>query len=154
MKRSTYYYGVPGKKFGIWNDVAKRFQFGICEDTPMLAEARLYKCIGDNAKKYRFQPKMLPDDEIARLGKNHNWISVSDRLPDVDGRFLCMRNDGYVDIYHFAIDGNLIAPCDLAGKKNVWYFYESEYGFVALDYISYVTHWMPIPASAKGGSPE
>ena len=67
MKRDTYYRGVSGKKFGIWNDVAKKFQFGICEDTPMLAEARLYKCIGDNARKWRFQPKMLPDAEVARL---------------------------------------------------------------------------------------
>lgn len=67
MKRETYYRGVPGKKFGIWNDVAKKFQFGICEDTPMLAEARLHQRIGDNARKWRFQPKMLPDAEVARL---------------------------------------------------------------------------------------
>jgi N6-adenosine-specific RNA methylase IME4 len=67
MKRETYYRGVPGKKFGIWNDVANKFQFGICEDTPMLAEARLYQRIGDNARKWRFQPKMLPDAEVARL---------------------------------------------------------------------------------------
>lgn len=63
MKRSTYYRGVPGKKYGIWNDVKKEFQFGICEDTPMLAEARLFQKIGDDAGKYRFQPRMLPDKE-------------------------------------------------------------------------------------------
>ena len=39
MKRSVYYRGVPGKKYGIWNGMAKCFQFNICEDTPMLAEA-------------------------------------------------------------------------------------------------------------------
>ena len=39
----------------------KCFQFNICEDTPMLAEARLYQKIGDDAKKYRFEPRMLPD---------------------------------------------------------------------------------------------
>lgn len=61
MKRSTYYRGVPGKKYGIWNSVAKKFQFGICEETPMLAEARLYQKLGDNAKKWRFEPRMLPD---------------------------------------------------------------------------------------------
>ena len=33
----------------------------------MLAEARLYQRIGDNARKWRFQPKMLPDAEVARL---------------------------------------------------------------------------------------
>jgi len=72
MKRDTYYRGVPGKKFGIWNDVAKRFQFGICEDTPMLAEARLHQLIGDNARKWRFQPRMLSDEDAARLSKEGN----------------------------------------------------------------------------------
>ncbi len=61
MKRSTYYQGVPGKKYGIWNGAAKCFQFDICEDTPMLAEARLYQKIGDDARKYRFEPRMLPN---------------------------------------------------------------------------------------------
>ena len=61
MKRSVYYRGVPGKKYGIWNGMAKCFQFNICEDTPMLAEARLYQKIGDDARKYRFEPRMLPD---------------------------------------------------------------------------------------------
>lgn len=61
MKRSTYYRGVPGKKYGIWNSVAKCFQFGICEDTPMLAVARLYQKLGDDAKKWRFEPRMLPE---------------------------------------------------------------------------------------------
>ena len=63
MKRSVYYRGVPGKKYGIWNGMAKCFQFNICEDTPMLAEARLYQKIGDDARKYRFEPRMLPDSK-------------------------------------------------------------------------------------------
>ena len=62
MKRDTYYYGVPGKKYGIWNVQRKSFQFGICEDTPMLAEARLFQKIGDNARKWRFEPRMLPEE--------------------------------------------------------------------------------------------
>lgn len=73
MNRSEYYRGRPGKKFGIWNDIKKEFQFGICEDTPMLAEARLYQKIGDNARMYRFKPKMLPDD--------HKY-QVADIVPD------------------------------------------------------------------------
>lgn len=68
MKQSTYYRGVPGKKYGIWNSVAKCFQFGICEDTPMLAVARLYQKLGDDAKKWRFEPRMLP--EPAKEDKN------------------------------------------------------------------------------------
>lgn len=61
MKKSTYYRGIPGKKYGIWNCVAKKFQFGICEDTPMLAEARLFQKLGEDAKKWRFEPQVLPD---------------------------------------------------------------------------------------------
>ena len=62
MKRSVYYRGQQGIKYGIWNSVSKQFQFGICEDTPMLAEARLYQKIGDDAKKWRFEPRPLPKD--------------------------------------------------------------------------------------------
>jgi hypothetical protein len=64
MKRATYYRGIPGVKWGIWNSVAKCFQFGISEDTPMLAEARLYQKLGDDAKKWRFEVRQLPKEEV------------------------------------------------------------------------------------------
>jgi hypothetical protein len=60
--RIEYYRGQKGKKYGIYNTKAKRFQFGIREDTPMLAEARLYQLIGDDARKWRFEPRALPPD--------------------------------------------------------------------------------------------
>ena len=60
MKRDTYDRGLPGMKWGIWNTVQHCFQFGICEDTPMLAQARLHQKIGDDARKYRFEPRQLP----------------------------------------------------------------------------------------------
>ena len=62
MKRETYYRGTPGKKYGVWNVAAKCFQFGIREDTPMLAMARLHQKIGDDARKWRFEPRELPAD--------------------------------------------------------------------------------------------
>ena len=43
MKPSTYYQGNGHSKYGIYNKAKKEFQFGICEDTPMLAEARLFQ---------------------------------------------------------------------------------------------------------------
>ena len=61
MKRDTYYRGVPGKKYGIWNDVTKQFQFGICEDTPALAEARLAQKIGRDHHKWRFEPRRIQE---------------------------------------------------------------------------------------------
>ena len=39
-------------------------QFDICEDTPFLAEARLHQKIGDDAKKWRFEARRLPDRKI------------------------------------------------------------------------------------------
>ena len=55
MKPSTYYMGNGHSKYGIYNKQKKEFQFGICEDTPMLAEARLFQKIGEDAKKWKFQ---------------------------------------------------------------------------------------------------
>lgn len=66
MKREIYYRGQNGIKYGIWNGMKKCFQFGICEDTPMLAEARLYQKIGDDARKWRFEARPLPR-EVAKL---------------------------------------------------------------------------------------
>jgi len=60
MKRETYMYGVRGEQYGIWNTAKKCWQFGICEDTPMLAEARLFQKIGDDARKWRFEARKLP----------------------------------------------------------------------------------------------
>jgi hypothetical protein len=60
MKAETYYHGIPGEKYGIWTDARKCWQFGICEDTPMLAEARLFQKIGNDARKWRFEARVLP----------------------------------------------------------------------------------------------
>ena len=60
MRRETYQHGISGIKWGIWNCQKRCFQFDIREDTPMLAVARLYQKIGDDAKKWRFEPRQLP----------------------------------------------------------------------------------------------
>lgn len=61
MKRETYQRGIHGKKWGIWNAARKEWQFNICEDSPMLAQARLHFLIGDDAKKWRFEARVLPE---------------------------------------------------------------------------------------------
>lgn len=66
MKKEEYQRGKPGAKYGIWNSVKNEWQFGICEDTPMLAEARLFQKIGDSARKYRFETRRLPENLIIR----------------------------------------------------------------------------------------
>ena len=65
MRRETYQRGISGIKWGIWNCQKKCFQFDIREDTPMLAVARLYQKIGDDAKKSRCEPRQLPTKYVA-----------------------------------------------------------------------------------------
>lgn len=72
MTRHVYYHGQHGVKYGIWNGMKKCFQFDICEDTPMLAEARLYQKIGDDARKWRFEAKPLPKEIAIKFGGAHN----------------------------------------------------------------------------------
>ena len=60
MNRITYMRGKEGKKYGIYSTMTKQFVFGIAEDTPMLAEARLFQKIGDDARKWRFEARELP----------------------------------------------------------------------------------------------
>lgn len=51
MKKQTYFCGVPGNKYGMWHKVSKTFSYGICEDTPALADARLYQIKGLRARE-------------------------------------------------------------------------------------------------------
>ena len=64
MKKETYYCGVRGKQYGIWNKVSSRFILGIREDTPALADCRLYQIMGMDAKrllKEGCEARMLPE---------------------------------------------------------------------------------------------
>ena len=77
--RFVYMHGTKGQKYGIWNGKSKCFQFGICEDTPMLADARLAQKIGDDARKWRFEARPLPKEEREKVTgatvKRGHWIS-------------------------------------------------------------------------------
>ena len=61
MKSEEWYRGKPGAKYGIWNSAKKEFQFGISEDTPALAEARLFQKIGQDARKWRFEVRRIQE---------------------------------------------------------------------------------------------
>lgn len=61
MKPDIFYRGVHGRKYGIYNNRRRCFQFRICEDTPMLAIARLHHKIGKDARRDRFEPRVLPE---------------------------------------------------------------------------------------------
>lgn len=66
ISRFEYGRGKTGRKYGIWNNCTKEFQFGIKEDSPMLAEARLVYKIGDDARKWRFEARILPEEGAKR----------------------------------------------------------------------------------------
>ena len=60
MKQSIYHQGIPGQRYGIYDPVTHRLQYNIQEDTPMLAVARLYQKLGDEAKRTGYEPRPLP----------------------------------------------------------------------------------------------
>ena len=43
--------------YGIWNNMRKEFQFGICEDSQKKAKKALFNKIGNDAYKWRFEVK-------------------------------------------------------------------------------------------------
>jgi hypothetical protein len=67
MTNKEYYLGEYGAKYGIWNYKKCEFQLGIVEDTPMLAEGRLFHLIGNDARKIKFSPRKISEGEIAKM---------------------------------------------------------------------------------------
>ena len=79
------------------------------------------------------------------------WIPVLERLPEKDGRYatVCNFGNGVTSrgFLSFAKDGKKV-DYNLTGKKNVWYEFDREWGFVSIDSV---THWMPLPEPPKEG---
>lgn len=81
--------------------------------------------------------------------KCNSWVSVEERLPEKNGRYLIHETvfnkwKGYMSVCSFS-------PCyegveEHLNGKCLWYSYDSEYG----DYEKMgVTHWMPLPEPPK-----
>ena len=72
-----------------------------------------------------------------------DWISVKDRLPARNGRYLCLIDSKFYMILSFA---KKLKAVDKYDFKNVnrpgFYEYDSEYGHYE---INNITHWMPLP---------
>ena len=80
------------------------------------------------------------------------WIPVSERLPESDGNYLVAKkifnNSIMQDVLRFAKDGRKVDKYDFhRGWKNVWYYYDSEWGHITVDSV---THWMPLPEPPGG----
>lgn len=63
-KADTYAFGTKGRKFGVWDVRRMCWCFGIQEDTPMLAEARLLHRLGSAFDRDRYSFKELPADMV------------------------------------------------------------------------------------------
>lgn len=101
------------------------------------------------------KPTKMADYLLANGVTFQKWIPVTERLPDKDGHFLACRlifdNPG-VEVFSFAKDGRKVDEQDFEDQwDNVWYFYDSEYGFVV---CNSVTHWMPLPNPPKENADE
>ena len=59
MKKEVYRRRIPDKKFGNWNTAKGSGDLDVREDTPRLANARLYQKIGDAAKNRKYEPRIL-----------------------------------------------------------------------------------------------
>ena len=104
---------------------------------------------GDDRLDYSFED--VADHLISNGVTVQEWISVKDRLPEKNGAYLtvinCFGRHLTIDVHSFAKDGEAVDEYNLAGEKDVWYFYDSEYGYVPSDSV---THWMPLPEPPKG----
>lgn len=62
--------------------------------------------------------------------KQSQWISVEERLPDEQGRFLIVDKEGQMNTA----------------------FYTPRFGWFSHFRIKNITHWMPLPEAPKGGA--
>ena len=80
------------------------------------------------------------------------WISVKDKLPKINNKYLCVLNNCAISICSFAHNLKKVDKYDFNTNKSGWYDYDSEWGYYE---VSNVTHWMPLPELPKelvGGS--
>ena len=82
------------------------------------------------------------------------WISVKDRLPEKEGKYLCAEysktfKEQFVNIFSFAKDLYKVDEFDFSYQKGKsgFYSYDSEWGYI---HRNEVTHWMPLPELPKG----
>ena len=79
---------------------------------------------------------------------SNEWISVKDRLPKKNGKYLCYTPCliSGIGIFSFAKNLKKVGINDFMFRKSGWYAYDSEQGYYE---IFNITHWMPLPEPPK-----
>ena len=99
---------------------------------------------------YNVDALAIADHLVSNGVTVQEWVSVNDRLPENDGSYLVTMNSfggrKYIDVRWFAKDGEAVNEYELAGQENVWYYHDSEWGYISIDSV---THWMPLPQLPK-----
>lgn len=123
-------------------------------DMILQSQAEVKELEADNQRLRDMWAKAVSDlSKIA--ADNHvggKWIPVTEMLPEKDGRYLVRKkvfNSFWYEVLGFARDGREVDEYDFQQEwENVWYQYDSEYGYFSLDSV---THWMPLPEPPKEG---
>ena len=81
------------------------------------------------------------------------WISVKDRLPKTNGKYLCANYSKtfkrhFIEVLSFAKDLHKVDEFDFKEEKGKsgFYMYDSEWGY---SHFRNVTRWMPLPEPPK-----
>ena len=85
------------------------------------------------------------------------WIPVTERLPEEDGSYLCFSQycgSGWCAVRGFAKDGRKKDEYDFQRRwKNVWYDYDSKYGYCVIDSITHCSppfSWAALAGASNG----
>ena len=89
-------------------------------------------------------------EDIANAPTVYRWVSVKDRLPSDDGRYL-VCNISYCNASAFVASFSTclenVGEYDFDGEKRPgWFSYDDEYGYYEIDGV---THWIPLPELPK-----
>ncbi len=92
-------------RYMIWNDVKKEFQFPkICETTEKGANTLLFKFIGNDARKYRFEIKKVEKEKAYKIRQELKDNIKAERIhrelnniPFQEILILVIRNREYLD---------------------------------------------------------
>lgn len=99
----------------------------------------IYPCKPDIFEKTYEMAEAEPD--------TNEWTSVKDRLPEKQGRYLCVINgivrDDYVSICSFTKNLHKFDEFDFPNENRPgWYNYDGEHGYYEVGGVKY---WMPLP---------